>query len=51
MWMTDVNFRAVPGERFVDGVVDDFVDQVMQSIDAGRADVHRRALANGLKTF
>ena len=51
VWMTDVNFRAVPRERFVDGVVDDFVDQVMKSVDARRSDVHRGTLTNGLKPF
>ena len=51
IWMTDVNFRAIPGQRFVDRIVDDFVDQVVKSIDARRADVHRRALSNGLKPF
>ena len=47
----DMNFGAVPRERFVDGVVDNFVDQVVKSIDARRADVHRRALTNSLKSF
>ncbi len=49
--MTDVDFRAVSGKRFVDGIVDNFVDQVVKSVDARRADVHGRALPNGLKPF
>ena len=34
IWMTDVNFRAVARERLIDGVVDNFVDQVVKSVDA-----------------
>ena len=51
MWMTDVDFRAIAGQRFVDGVVDNFVDQVVKSVDARRADVHRGTLPNSLKPF
>ncbi len=38
----DFDFVGEAGERFVDRVVDDFVDEVMQSHLAGRADVHGR---------
>ena len=44
-----VDAGAVTGERLVDGVVDDLVDQVVQATNAGRADVHARSLANGLE--
>ena len=47
----DVDFGAIAGQRFVDRVVDDLVDQVVQAGRAGRADVHRRALANRLEAF
>lgn len=40
---------AVPGEGFVDGVVDDLLDQVVQTARAGRTDVHTGALADGLE--
>ena len=42
---------GVPGERLVHGVVHDLVDQVMQPALAGRADIHSRALADGLKAL
>ena len=48
----DVDFVGVAGERFIDGVVDDFVDHVMQSGDVvGVADVHAGALADGVQAF
>ena len=47
----DVDFLGVAGQGLVDGVVDDFVDQMMQSHLAGRADVHGRAQAHRLKAF
>ena len=43
----DFDLVGMAGERFVDGVVHDFVDQVVQSHLAGRADVHRGTLAHG----
>jgi hypothetical protein len=42
---------AVTGQRLVDGVVDDLVDEVVQAAHAGRADVHARALADGLEAL
>ena len=47
----DVDLIAVAGQRFVDRVVDDLVDEVMQARRTGRADVHRRPLAHGLEPF
>ena len=47
----DVDLIAVAGQRLVDRVVDDLVDQVMQARRTGRADVHRRPLAHGLEPF
>ena len=47
----DVDARAVAGERLVDGVVDDLVDEVVQSAHAGGPDVHAGSLANRLETL
>src|SRR6185503_2648150 len=38
----DVDLVAEPGQRLVDRVVDDLVDQVVQPCRTGRADVHGR---------
>ena len=40
------NLRRESGERFVERVVDDFVDQVMQALRGDVANVHRRAFAH-----
>ena len=42
---------AVAGQRLVDGVVDDLVDQVVQAALAGGADVHAGALADRVETL
>ena len=42
---------AVAGEGLVDGVVHDLIDEVVQAHHAGRADVHARALADGLQAL
>jgi hypothetical protein len=47
----DVDLVAVPGQGLVDRVVDNLVDEVMQSGGPGRADIHRRPLANGFEAF
>ena len=47
----DVDARGIAGERFVDRVVDDLVDQVMQTHFAGRADVHGGAQADRSEAF
>ncbi len=47
----DLDLVGLAGERLVDGVVDDLVDQVVQAAGAGRADVHARALAHGLEAL
>ena len=43
----DVHLIAEAGERLVDRVVDDFVDQMVQAGGAGRADAHRRPFTDG----
>jgi len=47
----DFDVRAVAGERLVDRVVYDLVDQVVQPLRASGSDVHTGALANGLKAL
>ena len=42
----DFDFIGVAGESFIDGVVDHFVHQMMQTQFTGRADVHGGAQAN-----
>ena len=42
----DLDVLAVPGEGFVDGVVDDFVDEVVQPGGRGVADVHAGILTD-----
>ena len=47
----DEDLVGVAGHRFVDGVVDDLVHEVMQPARAGGADVHARPLADRLESF
>ena len=47
----DVDLVAEPGQRLVDRVVDDLVDEMMQTGRAGRPDVHGRPLADGLEAL
>ena len=47
----DRDLVAVAGERLVDGVVDDLVDQVVKAARPGRADVHARPLADRLEAL
>ena len=36
---------------FIDAVVDDFIDKVMEAVRTGAADVHRRTLPHGIQAF
>jgi hypothetical protein len=47
----DLNIVTIARERLIDGVIDYFIDQVMQTARAGRANVHSRAFSNGLEAF
>src|SRR5690606_14537981 len=47
----DLDAVAVAGQRLVDGVVDDLVDEVVKPAHADVADVHGGALADGLEPF
>src|SRR4029079_8550222 len=42
---------AETGERFVDRVVDDLVDQVVQAVEVRVADVHARTFANSFQAL
>ena len=46
-----LDIGAVAGHRFVDTVVDDLIDQMVQTALTDVADIHRRTLADGLKAF
>ena len=43
--------RAEAGQRLVDGVVDDLIDQMVQTGGGGGADIHTGPLAHRLQTF
>ena len=45
----DVDLVAEAGQRLVDGIVDNLVDEMMQAGRAGRPDVHRGPLPNGFQ--
>ena len=45
------NVGAIAGKRFVHGVVDNFINQVVQSLRTGRTDIHTRAFADRFKPF
>ena len=46
----DFDFVGVAGEGFVHRIVDDFVDEMMQSHLTGRADVHGGTFTDGFHT-
>src|SRR5262245_21358798 len=48
---SDVDARAKSCQRFVDRVVDHFVDQVMKSALAGGADIHARPFADRFQSL
>ena len=47
----DPDAVAVAGERLVDGVVDDLVDEVMETPRTGRADVHAGTFADRFQSL
>ena len=47
----NVNRLAVAGECFVDTVVHDLVDQMMQTFGTGTADVHTGPFADGFQSL
>jgi hypothetical protein len=46
-----LDLGAIPCERLVDGVIDNFIDKVVEAAFAGRSDIHTWALADRLKAF
>src|SRR5581483_7267711 len=46
----DFDLVGESGERLVNGVIDDFVDEMVQTHFAGRSDVHCRTFADGFHT-
>ena len=47
----DIDEIAATGERFVDRVVDDFIDQMMEPALIGAPDIHTGPTADGLEAF
>jgi hypothetical protein len=47
----DLDARGLALQGLVDGVVDHLVDEVVQTTQAGRPDVHARALAHRLESL
>ena len=47
----DGDLPAEARQGLVDGIVDDFVDEVVEAIQAGRPDVHRRALPDRIEAL
>ena len=47
----DLDVGGVAGRGLVDGVVDELPDQVVEPVGAGAADVHARALADGIEAL
>ena len=41
----------IPGKGFINGVVHDFIDKVVQSPGVGAPDIHGRTLANRCKSL
>ena len=47
----DGDFCTAARQDFVDGVVDDFINQMMQTIDTGGTDIHTRTFSYCVQTF
>ena len=47
----NLDFCAVPCQCFINGIVHNLIDQMMQTINTGRADIHTWTDTNRLKTF
>jgi hypothetical protein len=43
-----IDVRGVAGQRLIDGIIHYLVHQVVQTLIAGRSDVHRGSQADGL---
>ena len=47
----DLDHFSETRHMFIDAVVDDLVDEMVQTIDAGTADVHGRTFPDGIQAF
>ena len=47
----NIDLGAVTSESFINCVIDDFVDQMMETAFAGGTDIHSRAFTDRLKAF
>ena len=47
----DLDMGAVARQRFVNGIIHDLINAVMQPAEIGGTDVHAGTLAHGLQTF
>ena len=47
----DFDVAAVAGERFVNGIVDDFIDEMVEAAFMCVANIHGRAFADGFQAF
>jgi len=45
------NLGAIPGQRLVDRVIDNLINEVMQTVFARRADIHGRAHTDSFQPF
>ena len=46
-----LNMAAITRERLVNGVIDDFINQMVEALRRGRADIHARTFPHGLQAF
>jgi len=46
-----IYFGAISGQRFIDSVIDDFIDEVVEPALTGGADIHTRAFADSGETL
>ena len=46
-----INFVAIPGQRFVDTIIHDFIDQMMQPFAGSAADIHSRPFPDSFQPF
>ena len=47
----DPDFAAVSGQMFIDGIVDDLIDQMVQTFGSGGTDIHTRTSSDWFESF
>ena len=50
-WYCNVNFCTISGERFIDRVINNLINQMIQSFSRDTSDIHTRALTHCFETF